>query len=55
MSATEKPEAAGSASDKKPRTPVVRSVEATRWTSLQGKMTAQQRRQALRQVAAKMR
>lgn len=40
---------------KKPRTPVVRSVEAVRWASLKDKMTPQERRHALLEVAAKMR
>ncbi|MFB9315119.1 hypothetical protein [Nocardioides plantarum] len=45
----------GSSGSKKARTPTVRSVEAPRWTSLQGRLTPTQRRAALRQVASKMR
>jgi hypothetical protein len=55
MSTTAKSNQSGTSGEKKSRTPTVRSVEATRWTSLRGKMTAQERRQALRQVASKMR
>jgi hypothetical protein len=55
MSTTAKSNGTGASGEKKSRTPTVRSVEAVRWTSLHGKMTAQERRQALRQVASKMR
>lgn len=55
MSATAKASDTGSGKPKKTRTPTVRSVEAARWTSLRGKMSAQDRRLALRQVASKMR
>jgi hypothetical protein len=55
MSTTAKSNETGASGERKSRTPAVRSVEAVRWTSLQGKMTAQERRQALRQVASKMR
>lgn len=55
MSATARPTSGSAAVSKKTRTPVVRSVEAARWTSLQGKLSPQERRAALRSVASKMR
>lgn len=54
MSVTTKPTDDGSAHHEESTTPTVRSVEAARWTSLQGRMTATERRRALRLVAEKM-
>lgn len=55
MSLTVKPDPTRAPQQKKSRAPRVRAVEAPRWTSLRGRMTPQQRRQALREVADKMR
>lgn len=54
MSPTSKQGTASGSAQKKSRTPSVRSVEAPRWTSLRGRMTAQERKAALRAVSSKM-